>query len=160
MHVVPAWLVWTNHFYKTHICTYNWVQFFCLCLFCQLFMIVRIAFERHFCLAWGSTVFTTCACSLYVLMCTVKLLWQQFIAHQALLCCTVKLLYKIVLHVKHVCATQRASQWTKPIVWLSTFPKSRSLQPPDFKHVKSIETSCLKWPLNKEEALYTWNKAK
>lgn len=37
------------------------------------------------------------------------------------------------------CVRKEVYRWAKPIVWVSTFAKSRSLQPLDFKHLKSIE---------------------
>ncbi len=45
---------------------------------------------------------------------------------------------------------------SKPIVRLSTFTRSSILQPPDFKHQELCSgVSCLKQPMNNEEAIYT-----
>lgn len=129
---MSAWLVWT----KTQICN-NWLlHFFCLCLSCQLFMVVQIAFERHFCLAWGSTVST-----MYAYICIV---WAQLHCQIAItvVCCT--------------SSTSVPHNLSKHIVRLSTFTKSRILQPSDFKHQERCSgMSCLKQPLNNGEALNT-----
>ncbi len=77
------------------------------------------------CLAWDSAVST-----MYI--------YALGVGSIAKSCCY----HSSILHIKHFCPTcvrKEVYRWAKPIVWVSTFAKSRSLQPLDFKHLKSIE---------------------